>query len=120
MIKANKCLFVLKSLRKEGFSQGEVDHLFSALVLPNFTDRLLVYGVYLFIQNFMDRCFKRKFTSKRMDIRELLEKADKKIFKVRSVDPDRPLSNIIPKKKKTKYQLRNKSAHRLNIKTDRF
>ena len=47
-----------------------------------------------------------------MDIRELLEKADKKIFKVRSVDPDRPLSNIIPKKKKTKYQLRNKSAHR--------
>ena len=38
---------------------------------------------------------------KRMDIRELLEKADKKIFKVRSVDPDCPLSNIIPKKKET-------------------
>ena len=37
LIKANKCLFVLRSLRKEGFSQGEVDHLFSALVLPNFT-----------------------------------------------------------------------------------
>ena len=54
-----------------------------------------------------------------MDIRELLEKADKKIFKVRSVDPDRPLSNIVPKKE-TKYQLRNKSAHRPNIKTDRF
>ena len=36
-IKANKHLFVLRSLWKEGFSQGEVDHLFSALVLPNFT-----------------------------------------------------------------------------------
>ena len=38
-----------------------------------------------------------------MDIRERLEKADKKIFKVRSVDPDYLLSSIIPKKKETKY-----------------
>ena len=70
------------------------------------------------IQNFMDKCFKSKYTSKRM--RELLEKADKTIFKVRSLDPDCTLSNIIPKKKKTKYQLRNKSAHRPDIKTYRF
>ena len=55
-----------------------------------------------------------------MDIGELLEKADKNLSKVRSVDPDCQLSNIIPKKKETKYQLRNKSAHRLEIKTDRF
>ena len=74
LIKANKCLFVLRSLRrKEGFSQGEVDHLFSALVLPNFTHGLPVYGTVdsdlTVIQNFLDRCFKRKYTSKRMDIR---------------------------------------------------
>ena len=43
-----------------------------------------------------------------MDIRELLEKADKKLFKVRSVDPDCPLSNIIQKKKETNYLLRKK------------
>ena len=54
-----------------------------------------------------------------MDIGELLEKVVK-LFKVRSVDPDCPLSNIIPKKKETKYLLRNKSAHRPDIKTDRF
>ena len=36
LIEANKCLIVLRSLRKEGFSQGEVDHLFSALVLHIF------------------------------------------------------------------------------------
>ena len=124
LIKANKCLFVLRSLRKEGFSQGEVDHLISALVLPNFTYGLPVYGAIdsdlTVIQNFMDRCFKRKYTSKRIDIRELLEKADKKIFKLRSVDPDCALSHIIPKKKETKYQLRNRSARRPDIKTDRF
>ena len=63
LIKANKCLFVLRSLRKEGFGQGEVDHLFSALVLPNFTYGLSVYGAVdsdlTVIQNFLDRCFKR-------------------------------------------------------------
>ena len=55
-----------------------------------------------------------------MDIRDLLEKADKKLFKVHSVDPDCPLSNTIPKKKQTKYLLRNKSAHCPDIKNDRF
>ena len=111
LIKANKCLFVLRSLRKEGFSQGEVDRLFCTLLLPNFTYGLSVYGAVdsdlTVIQNFLDRCFKRKYISKRMDIRDLLEKADRKLFKVRSVDPDCPLSKIIPKKE-TKYNLRNR------------
>ena len=44
LIRATKCLFVLRSLRKEGFSQGEVDDLISALVLPSFTHGLPVYG----------------------------------------------------------------------------
>ena len=61
LIKANKGLFVLRSLRRKGFSQGEVDHLFSALVLPNVTYGLPVYGAIdsdlTVIQNFMDRCF---------------------------------------------------------------
>ena len=84
MIKANKCLFVLRSLRKEGFGQSEVDHLFSTLVLPNSIYGLPVYGAVdsdlTVIQNFLDRCFKGKYTSKRMDIRELLEKADTEAF----------------------------------------
>ena len=114
LIKANKCLFVLRSLRKERFSQVDVDCLFSALVLLNFTYGLSVYCAVdsdlTVIQNFLDRCFKSKYISKRMDIRELLVMADKKLFKVRPVDPDCPLSNIIPKKKDTKYQLRNKTS----------
>ena len=107
-----KLIKLLRSLQKEGFSRGEVDHLFSTLVLPNFTYGLPVYGAVdsdlTVIQDFLDRCFKRKYTSKRMDIQELLEKADKKLFKVRSVDPDCPLSNIIRKKKETNYLLRKK------------
>ena len=44
VIKANKSSFVLRSLRKEGMCQEKIDRLFSAIVLPNFTYALLVYG----------------------------------------------------------------------------
>ena len=71
-------------------------------------------------KNFLDRCFKRKYTSKRKDIQELLEKAEKKLFKLRSVDPDCPLSNINPKKEETYNELGNNTAHLPEIKSDRF
>ena len=44
LIKANKCLFILRSLRKEGYSQAELDHFFSSILLPSFTYGLPVYG----------------------------------------------------------------------------
>ena len=101
-------------MRKEGFGQGEVDCLFSKLVLANFTHALSVYGALdsdlTIIQHFVGRCFKRKYVSKRMDIRDLLERADRKLLKLCSVDPDCPLNNIIPKKKETKCNLRNRTA----------
>ena len=44
LIKANKCLHVLSTLRKEEYSQAEIDHLFTVLVSPNFIYGLPVYG----------------------------------------------------------------------------
>ena len=44
LVKANKCLFILRSLHKEGYSQAELDHLFSSIVLPSVTYGLPVYG----------------------------------------------------------------------------
>ena len=38
---ANKCLFVIRSLRKEGYTQDEIDHLFNSIVIPK-----LLYGVF--------------------------------------------------------------------------
>ena len=37
LVKVNRCLHVLRSLRKDQYSQVEIDHLFRSLVLPNFT-----------------------------------------------------------------------------------
>ncbi|XP_068701294.1 uncharacterized protein [Montipora foliosa] len=106
VIKANKSLFVLGSLRKEGMFQEEVDHLFNAIVLPNFSYALSVYGAsdsdLSVIQNFLDRCMKRKYTSKNVNIRDLLEKADKTLSKKRSNDPECPFFQFLPKEKKTR------------------
>ena len=58
LIKANKCLRVLRTLRKEQYSPAEIDHLFTFLVLPNFIYGLPVYGAsepdLNVIQKFLD------------------------------------------------------------------
>ena len=41
---ANKCLFTLRLLRKESYSQAELDYLSQSLVVPNLTYSLSVYG----------------------------------------------------------------------------
>ena len=124
VIKANKSLFVLGSFRKEGMSQEEVDHLFNAIVLPNFSYALPVYGTsdsdLSVIQNFFDRCMKRKFMSKNVNIRDLLEKADKTLYKKRSNDPECPFFQFLPREKNTRYNLRNTSVSVPRIYTDRF
>ena len=43
LTKANKCLHVRRTLRKEQYNQAEID-LFKAIVLPNLTYGLSVYG----------------------------------------------------------------------------
>ena len=40
---ANKCLYILKSLRKDRYAQVDIDHLFKAIVLPKITYALPVY-----------------------------------------------------------------------------
>ena len=76
LIKANKCPHVLRTLRKEQYSQAKIDHLFTSLVLPNFIYDLPVYGAsepdLNIIQNFLDRCRKRRFTSHPVSIKYLL------------------------------------------------
>ena len=81
-------------------SQEEVEHLFNAIVLPNFCYALPVYGASYTdlsaIQNFLDRCMKRKFMSKNVNIRDLLETADKTLQK-RSNDPECPFFQFLAK-----------------------
>ena len=44
LLEANKYLYVLRSIRKEGYNQVEIDHLFQSLVLPKISYGLPVYA----------------------------------------------------------------------------
>ena len=117
MIKANKCLFILRSLRKEGYSQAELDHLFSSILLPSNNYGLPVYGAseaeLTAKQCFLDRCYKRKYTSRSFSVKQLLEKQDRKVFsKVSGIDRPTPSKGTITQEESIDLQFKesNKSV----------
>ena len=123
LVKAKKCLYVIRTLHKEGCTQVEVDHLFKALVLPNITHALAVYGAaepeLTTAQQFLHRCYNRKYISKKLGIYQFLEKRDKKIFKKASFLSSHPLHTNLPKTKQVTYSIRSKSSARPLINTNR-
>ena len=84
LIKANKCLYVIRTLRLEGYHRREVDYFFQSKVLPNLSYGLSVYGSSAVelntVQCFLDRCYKRKYTSQLANIKDLLEKIRTETF----------------------------------------
>jgi hypothetical protein len=124
LMKANKCLHVLKTLRKEQYNQSEIDHLFRSLVLPNITYGLSIYGAsesdLKVVQRFLDRCYKRSYMSFPIRVLELLQKQDTKIFNTVTTSDDHPLTVIIPKKKEVPFNLRKKRCLYPKTNTQRF
>ena len=58
--------------------------------------------------------------SKNVNIRDLLEKADRSLYEKRSNDPECPLFQFLPKETNMRYNLRNTSISDPRIYTDRF
>ena len=117
-------MHILRCLRKEGYNQYEIDHLFKSIVLPNFTHGLSVYAAsspeLTTVQAFLDRCFKRRYISKKLEIRDLLEQHDSNIYKKAFSNNNHPLFHLLPKEKNTKYNLRRSSFITPKVNTSRF
>ena len=62
---------------------------------------------------------KRTFMSKSVNVRDLLEKADRTLQK-RSNDPECPFFQFLPKEKNMRYNFRNTSISVPRIYIDRF
>jgi hypothetical protein len=124
LFEANKCLFVIRSLRKEGYNQTEIDHLFQTIVLSKIRYGLSVYGASMpeltVVQHFLKRCHKRRYISYPLNIYTLLEKSDRTIFKKISNQSNHPLFNLMPTIKESSLRLRNKSSQLPSINTERF
>lgn len=93
LVKANECLHVIRTLQQEGYNQQELDYLFHSIVMPNFLYGLSVYGASFSdlnnIQDFVDRCYKRRYVSRKLNIMELLERSGFRIS-------ERPWEQIRP------------------------
>ena len=99
---ANKCLYILRSLRKDGYTQVGIDHPFKAIVLPKITYALPVYGASQVdlntIQCFLKRCNKRRYTSELINIYDLLEKCDRRLFTKIKNNVKHPFCALLPPK----------------------
>ena len=71
-------------------------------------------------QQFLDRCFKRRYTSKKLEIGELLKVQDNRTCRKVSSIPNHPPRVNFPETKTTRYNLRNKFPAMPTINTDRF
>ena len=82
---ANKCLYVIRCLRKEGYQQPDVDYVLRSIVLPKLTYGLPIYPSSIpeltTVQNFLQLCFKRKYISYQIDVYVLLEEVDRSLVK---------------------------------------
>jgi hypothetical protein len=121
LVKANKCLYIITTLRAEDYSQDQFYYLFK-LIITIINYGLSVYGCSLpelnTIQRFLDGCYKRKYTTDPVSIHVMLERQDKNIFET-SKTRGSLLYVLLPKKKTMKYTLRTDSNYpRLN--TDCF
>ena len=69
----------------KGYNQSQIDLLFNTIVLPNINYALSVYATsesdLTPVQCFLDRCFKRKYTSKTVSVYDFLERQDRKRFR---------------------------------------
>ena len=70
-------------------------------------------------QGFLDRCFKRQFCSKYINVNNLLEIQDRNIFKKVSNTVNYPLLPSLPRIKSIHYNLRRNSSEKPKINTVR-
>ena len=86
---------------------------------------LFVYGVsgaeINVLQQFLDRCYKLCFISTQLNIRSLLQKRDKVIFRKVKQRDNHPLKVCVPQEKNNlTYNIRRKSWQRPKINTERY
>ena len=121
---ANKCLYVIRCLRKEGYQQPDVHYVFRSIVLLKLTYGLPIYSSSIpeltTVQNFLQCRFKHKYSSYQIDIYEALEEIDCSLFKKISSMPGPPLYPSIPKTKESSVRLRVTSNQLPRVYTQRF
>ena len=114
----------LSCLPKEGYQQPDLDYVFRSIVLPKLTYGLPIYASstpeVTTVQNFLQRCFKHKYISYQINIYDVLEEADRALFKKISSMPSHPSYPSLPKTKESSVRLRVPSSQLPRVNTQHF
>ena len=85
---------------------------------------LSVYGAYKrdlnTVQNFVNRCYKRRYLSVPLNVKDIMLTQDKKLFSKARALTNHPLNEILPKPKPQQNNLRRTVCLRPKINTERF
>ena len=115
---------MIRCLRKEGYQQPDIDYFFRSIVLTKLTYGLPIYASstpdLTAVQNFLQRCYKRKYISYQINIYDVLEKADRALFSKISNMPGQPLYPSLPKTKESSARLRVPCSQLPRVNTQRF
>ena len=121
---ANKCLYVIRCLRKEEYQQPDIDYFFRLIVLTKLTYGLPIYASstpdLTAVQNFLQCCYRRKYISYQINIYDVLEKADRALFNKISSMPGHPLYPYLPKTNESSARLRVRCSQLPRVNTQRF
>ena len=83
-----------------------------------------MYGTYErdlnTVQNFLNRCYKRRYISVPLNVKDIMHMQDKNLFSGARAPSHHPLNKILPKPKPQQYNLRRKVCFRPKINTERF
>ena len=113
-----------KNSQEGRISQEELDKLFSNIVIPKLTYGISVHGSspseLTTAQCFLDRCYKRRYTSSPVSILEWLEKSDKCIFKKLCERECHPPFRSLPRTNPAMLKLRKVEPTFPICKTERF
>jgi hypothetical protein len=72
------------------------------------------------VQQFLRRCYKRRYISYIIDIYDLLEKTDRYIYKKISRQPSHALYGLLPKVKESSWRLRTHTSQLPRLDKERF
>ena len=85
-------------------------------MLPNLIYGLSVYGAYErdvnTVQNFLKRCYKRRYISVPLNVKDIMHMHNKKLFSGARALSHHPLNEILPKPKPQQYNLRRKVCYK--------
>ena len=124
--KAFKRLIMLarnKNSSVRGAQSGGAGLSVSIIVMPNFLYALSVYGAsssdHNNVQHFLDRCCKSRYISRKLNVKELLERSDCRIFR-KALRTNSPLVRILPETYFTNYALRKPYFYHPIVETERL